>query len=94
MIVYPSKFSLKINFVYLSLSRKKPERQLDDEHLDYLLSEKILLNWAGHPMKERVSMFSLKFPDKVISETALRNLYLKNGVRRKQIHIEKRRTPF
>ena len=39
MIVYQSKFSLKINFVYLSLSRKKPERQLDDEHLDYLLSE-------------------------------------------------------
>jgi hypothetical protein len=45
-------------------------------------------------MKDRVSMFSLRFPDKIISETALRNLYLKNGVRRKQVHIEKIRTAY
>jgi hypothetical protein len=41
-------------------------------------------------MKERVDLFSKKFPLKAISQTALRNLYLKNGVKRKQVHIEKR----
>ena len=44
---------------------------------------------AGVPMKERVIMFTSKFPDKIISQVALFNLYKKNGARRKQIHIEK-----
>ena len=41
-------------------------------------------------MKDRVLYFRQKFPTKAISQTALRNLYIKHGVRRKQVHIEKR----
>ena len=37
---------------------KKPERQLNSEHINYLLSDDILKLWAGVPMKERVVFFS------------------------------------
>ena len=79
---------------HLDLCRKKPERQLDDQHREYLLCDEILHLWAGFPMKERVELFHTKFPDKLISVTALHNLYVKHGVRRKMVHIEKTRSPY
>ena len=45
-------------------------------------------------MKERVELFQEQFPQKSIAQTALRNLYIKHGVRRKMVHLEKQRTPF
>ena len=41
-------------------------------------------------MRDRVQYFNKKFPTKLISQTALRNLYFKHCVRKKQVHIEKR----
>jgi hypothetical protein len=45
-------------------------------------------------MKERVELFHERFPDKFISQTALSNLYFKNGIRKKMVHIEKSRSQF
>jgi hypothetical protein len=43
------------------------------------------MDWAGLTMSERVELFHAKFPQKLISQTALRNLYTKNGIKRKAI---------
>ena len=40
-------------------------------------------------MGDRVKFFHRKFANKVISETSLRRLYIKNGVRQKQIKAVK-----
>ena len=77
-----------------STIRKNPKRQLDRAHLDFLLKDETLHLWAGFSMKERVDLFHEQFPDKLISQTAMSNLYFKNGIRKKMVHIEKRRSPF
>lgn len=45
-------------------------------------------------MKERVMLFSQKFPDKIISETALYKVYRKHKVKRKKVHFDKLLTPY
>ena len=55
--------------------------------MDFLLSVETLRLWAGLTMKERVQLFESKFPGKRISESKLRRLYLRHGVRRKEIKV-------
>ena len=62
---------------------------LDTCHRAFLLSQDTLVRWAGHTVNERVSLFQAKFPDKRISASALRRLYLRHGVRRKEIKVQK-----
>ena len=40
-------------------------------------------------MKRRILLFHRHFPNKRISVTSLRKFYLKNGLRRKRIRMEK-----
>ena len=40
-------------------------------------------------MRERVSLFSSRFPGKIISESKLRRVYLRHGVRRKEVKVKK-----
>jgi len=64
-------------------------RKLDEEHIDFLLSERVLEQWAGKTMKERTVLFHRIFPDKRIAVTSLRRLYLKHKVRRKRVrHVK------
>jgi hypothetical protein len=45
-------------------------------------------------MKERVTLFSMRFPQKVISATALYKVYKDHKIRRKQVHFDKILTPY
>ena len=65
------------------------DRSLSQDHLDYLLSLETLRLWAGLTMKDRIQLFERKFPGKRISESKLRRVYLKHGVRRKEIKVRK-----
>lgn len=64
-------------------------RQLNQEHIDFLLQPKTLELWSGLTMKQRTIMFHRQFTDKRIAVTSLRRLYLKHGVRRKKVRQEK-----
>ena len=64
-------------------------RRLDEEHVRFLLSDRVLEAWAGKTMKERTVFFHRQFPDKRIAVTSLRRLYLKHKIRRKRVRHEK-----
>ena len=84
--IYHSAVMRHVSGTNKSLSRN---RILSQVHLDFLLSVETLRLWAGLTMKERVQLFERKFPGKRISESKLRRLYLKHGVRRKEIKVKK-----
>lgn len=71
------------------LTLKKKSRQLDQQHIDFLLNPRTLEQWAGFTMKQRTVMFHRQFTDKRIAITSLTRLYLKNGVKRKKVRQEK-----
>jgi hypothetical protein len=58
MVRDPSKFCTQNNNLLYCFLRKKPERKLEAEHIDFLLSEETLLLQAGFTMKERVEIFT------------------------------------
>ena len=59
--------------------------KLDQEHVEFLVSEETLKQWAALTLKERAKLFHRKFPNKKIAPTSLRRLYLKHKVRRKAV---------
>ena len=67
-------------------------RQLGQEHVDFLTSLRTLEEWAGLTMKQRTVLFHRRFPDKRIAVTSLRRLYLRHGIRRKKVRLEKTMT--
>ena len=68
---------------------EKQVRRLGEEHVAFLLSERVLEQWSGRTMKERTVLFHRQFPDKRIAVTSLRRLYLKHKVRRKRVrHVK------
>ena len=67
---------------------------MDDKHIKFLTADETLELQAGLTMKERVLQFTQKFPDKVISQTALYKLYKEHKIRRKQVKTEKEMTPY
>ena len=67
--------------------------ELSQEHRDFLLKPLTLKQWAGLTLQERTVLFHRRFPDKRISTTSLRRLYLRNGVRRKKVRQVKVRPP-
>ena len=69
-------------------------RILKENHVKFLLSKDTLNEWAGLTMKERIEFFSLKYPKKKISVSRLRRLYLRHGVRRKEVKQEKLMSNF
>jgi len=71
------------------VSFDKQVRQLGEEHVAFLLNERVLEQWSGKTMKERTVLFHRRFPDKRIAVTSLRRLYLKHTVRRKRVRHEK-----
>jgi hypothetical protein len=56
----------------IGLKKTNPKLQLEDEHFEYLFSREVL---EAKMMKERVEIFTKKFPDKMVTQTALRKLY-------------------
>ena len=73
----------------------KPEQQvrkLDQEHVAFLTSMHTLEQWAGLTMKQRAVLFHRRFPDRRIAVTSLRRLYLRHGIRRKKVRLEKTMT--
>ena len=44
---------------------------------------------SGKTIRERVLMFESHFPGKKLSITSLRRLYLKHGIKRKKVRLEK-----
>ena len=60
-------------------------RKLEQQHVDFLLSQETLTHWAGLTLKERCKLFHRQFLNKIIAVTSLRRLYLKNGVKRKAV---------
>ena len=69
--------------------RVKPERVLEQEHEDFLLSTATLNAWAGFTVKDRCALFQAEFKDKVIAPTALERFYRKHGVKRKRVRMIK-----
>ena len=72
-----------------TLSDDKLVRQLGPEHVQYLTSMHTLERWAGLTMKQRTVLFHRRFTDKRIAVTSLRRLYLRHGIRRKKVRLEK-----
>jgi hypothetical protein len=62
---------------------------LDKSQIEYLTSLQTLERMAGKTIKERVLMFERRFPGKKLSITSLRRLYLKYGIKRKKVRLEK-----
>ena len=60
-------------------------RKLSEDHVRFLTSEDTLEKWSGLTVLERTIKFGLKFPNKRIAVTSLRNLYLKNGIKFKSV---------
>ena len=71
------------------MAPEKQVRKLEEEHVAFLLNERVLEQWAGKTMKERTVLFHRRFPDKRIAVTSLRRLYVKHKVRRKRVRHEK-----
>ena len=82
-----------------ALKRKSPgkrdtaSRRLEQQHVDYLLSEETLRLWAGMTLKQRCKLFHRRFVNKTIPVTSLRKLYIKHGVKRKKVRQEKLKPP-
>ena len=67
-------------------------RKLRPEHVEFLTSMYTLEQWSGLTMKQRTVFFHRQFPDKRIAVTSLRRLYLRHGIRRKKVRLEKAMT--
>ena len=75
-----------------TLSGDKLVRKLGPEHVGFLTSLHTLEQWSGLTMKQRTVLFHRRFPDKRIAVTSLRRLYLRHGIRRKRVRLEKAMT--
>ena len=64
-------------------------RKLEEQHVDFLTNHETLRLWAGRSMKERVTLFHRKYPNKRVAVTSLRRLYLNRGIKRKVVRQEK-----
>jgi hypothetical protein len=64
---------------------RHPLRKLDQEHIDYLISEHTLEQWAGLTLSERCAKFEHVFKPKRLNETRLRRIYLKHKITRKAV---------
>ena len=69
--------------------RKDQSKQLDARHIKFLISHFTLKKWIGRSLEERASLFSAKFPDKVISGGKLWHLYRKHGIKCKCVAVKK-----
>ena len=74
------------------LKGSKLVRRLGPEHVDFLTSMHTLEQWSGLTMKQRTVLFHRQFTDKRIAVTSLRRLYLRHGIRRKKVRLEKTMT--
>ncbi len=72
-----------------TLSGDKLVRKIGPEHVQYLTSMQTLEQWSGLTMKQRTVLFHRRFTDKRIAVTSLRRLYLRHGIRRKKVRLEK-----
>jgi hypothetical protein len=70
-------------------AKKKQERTLNEEHVNFLTGARTLEVCAGFTLKERARFFHRKFLNKTIAVTSLRKLYLKHGIKRKKVRQEK-----
>ena len=75
-----------------AMSGDRIVRKLGPEHLHFLTSLHTLEQWSGMTMKQRTILFHRRFPDKRIAITSLRRLYLRHGIRRKKVRLEKTMT--
>ena len=64
---------------------KKFDRQLEQEHIDFLTSEFTLVKQAGLTLVERCEAFEQLYPPKRLCATRLRRIYLKHKIRRKAV---------
>lgn len=66
-----------------------PDRKLEEEHKEFLLSENTLKAWAGYTVKDRCALFHAEYPKKTIAPTSLETFYKKNGIKRKRVKMVK-----
>ena len=55
------------------------------EHIDYIVSNETIIDWAGLSLNERVVRFHRRFPDKRITWYRLRKVYYQHGIKKKKI---------
>ena len=59
------------------LDRQVPkENFLNTEHLDYIVADATLKAWQPYSLKQRALLFHRQFPDKFVSSSKLREIYL------------------
>ena len=63
----------------------KEERILEEQHIAYLTSQDTLQKWTGYTLAFRSILFHRRFPNKVISASALCRLYKKHQIKRKVV---------
>lgn len=61
-------------------------RKLDCEHIDFLLAPATLDAWAPLSLRERCIKFTEHFPDKKLSYSRLRKIYLAHRVKQRILH--------
>ena len=70
-------------------ARRRKERILEQQHIDFLVAEETLKKWAGLTLKERSKLFHRKFTNKLIAPMSLWRLYKRHGVKRKAVRKAK-----
>ena len=68
---------------------KDPRKQLERQHIKYLLQHYTLKRWIGRSLDERAALFMRKFPDKELTGGRLWHLYRKHGIKYKCVAVKK-----
>ena len=72
-------------------SENAPEKKskLSSIHFEHICDDGVLKMQIGRSLAERAADFTRVFPNKQISKTRLRKVYLKNGIKFKKIRNTK-----
>ena len=69
--------------------QKDPRKQLERQHIRYLLQHYTLKRWIGQSLDERAALFMRKFPEKELTGGQLWHLYRKHGIKYKCVAVKK-----
>ena len=73
---------------------KKQSRVLEQEHINFLLSQETLIKHAGLTLQERAKMFHRRFPNKIISPMTICRLFKANKITMKKYKRVKVYSPY
>jgi hypothetical protein len=75
-------------------SRTDRRKKVLDHHIQYLISQETLNEWAEKTLAERCVLLHRKFPELKISTSYLSLIYKRNSIRRKVIILGKELRPW